>query len=196
MEERYHWHTCGQSESGRQAGPVSQDQVCQCKQHIQFCGLLQQPSVSGFPVLESALDHSENVLDFCSDRGLLTFTALDLRLGTSGIVLGLRRAAVDFMPDFLAAFVPNQGLLPLFGAKVTTAAVNRIFLTMQQLRRHRYIMDIRAGDFQGMYQPGILVRANVRFIPEVPGVSLFRCMGLRVTLPFRVLRTRRRRNQG
>ena len=119
MEKR-HCLNCVETDSGCQARPVSQDQICQSKHHIQFCGLFQQPSVSGFPVLESALDYSENVLDFCSDRGFLTLPALNLRLGTRGIVLGLRRAAVDFVMNFLAVLIAKYSVFPLFGAKVTT----------------------------------------------------------------------------
>ena len=64
---------CGQSKSSRQAGSVSQDQICQRKHKIQFGGLLMQTSVSSLPVMEPALDHSEDVLDFGSDGGLFPF---------------------------------------------------------------------------------------------------------------------------
>ena len=75
--------------------------------------------------------------------------------------------------NFLAVFVPKYSIFPLFGTKVTTVAMNRRFLTAQQLCRHRYIMDIRGGDFQGVHQPSILVHTNVGRIAEVPGVPLF-----------------------
>ena len=88
-----------QAGSGRQARPDSQNQVCQGKHHIQFCGLFSQASVSGFPVSESALDYSEYMLDFCSDRGLFPLTALDLSPGTCGRVFRPGRTAVDFAED-------------------------------------------------------------------------------------------------
>ena len=84
----------GQSESSRQAGPVSQNQICQSKHHIQFGGLLLQTVVSCLPVSESALNYHENMLDFCSNRGLLPFTTLHLSLGTSGQNSLINSAAV------------------------------------------------------------------------------------------------------
>ena len=49
--------------------------------------------------------------------------------------------------NFFAVLVPKYSVFSLFGAKVTTVAMNCLFLTAQQLCRHRYIMDIRGGDF-------------------------------------------------
>lgn len=72
-----------QSKSSRQAGSVSQDQICQRKEEIQFCGLFMQSSVSCLSVKEPALDHSENMLNFGSDGGLFPLAALDLRFGAS-----------------------------------------------------------------------------------------------------------------
>ena len=74
---------CGQSKSSRQAGPVSQDQICQRKHKIQFGGLFMQTSVSSFPAMEPALDHSEDMLNLGSDGGLFPLAALDLPFGTS-----------------------------------------------------------------------------------------------------------------
>ena len=76
--------------------------------------------------------------------------------------------------NFLAVLVAKYSVFSLFGTKVTTVTMNRLFLPAQKLRCHRYIMDIRSGDFQRVYQPSILVHTNVGFIAEVPGVPLFR----------------------
>ena len=164
LETRYR-AASSQTESGRQARPDSQNQVCQGKHHIQFCGLFSQASVSGFPVPESALDYSEYMLDFCSDRGLFPFTALDLGPGTCGRVFRPGRTAVDFVADLPAALIPQHGL----------------FLAGKKLRRHGNIVDISGSDFQCVYQSGIPVHANMRLIAKVPGVPLLRGMGLRVS---------------
>ena len=156
------------SKSSRQAGPVSENQICQSKYHIQFCGLFSQPSVSGLPVSEPALDHSENVLDLCPDGGFFVLTA------------------VDFISDFPAIFVPQYGFFPLFSAKITAVAIDGCFLTAEQLCRHRYILNIRGGDFQGVYQSRVLVHADMGFISKVPVLPLLRRMCLRVALFLRI----------
>ena len=61
-------------------GPVSQHEICQGEQHIQFRCLLSQPSVSCFTVSELPLYNLENKSDLCSDRRFLVFPAFDLRL--------------------------------------------------------------------------------------------------------------------
>ena len=73
----------GESKSSCQAGPISQDQICQRKEEIQFGDLFMQSSDSSFPVMEPAFDHSEDMLNFGSDIGLFPLAALDLRFRTS-----------------------------------------------------------------------------------------------------------------
>ncbi len=113
------------------------------------------------------------MLDFCSDSGFFPLTALDLSPGTGGSVFCPGRTAIDFIPNLFAVVVPQYSLFPLLGAKVTAVAKDGFFLAAEQLRHHRYIMDICRSDFQGMYQPGVPVHADVRFIAEVLGISLF-----------------------
>jgi len=150
-----------QPESSCQAGPVSQDQVCQSKHHVQFSSLFLQTSVSCFPASEPALDHSENMLDFCSDGGFFPLTTLDLSLGTDVSVFCLGWTAIDFIPDLFAGVVSQYGRFPLLGAKVTAVAMDGFFLAAEQLRHHRYIMNVSGSDSQGMYQPSVLVYANM-----------------------------------
>ena len=82
--------------------------------------------------MESALDHSENVLNLGSDGGLFPFTALDLRFGTDGRVFGLRRPAIDFIPDFFAVLISQYGIFPLFGPEIPTVAMDGLFLPSEQ----------------------------------------------------------------
>lgn len=65
-----------QPKSDCQTRSVSQNQICQCKQHIQFCGLLLQASVSCLSVSKQTLYNAKNVLYFCSDGRLLMLSAL------------------------------------------------------------------------------------------------------------------------
>ena len=58
----------GRINSGCQAGPVSQDQVRQSEQHIQFSGLLPQATVPCLSVSEPTLDHREYVFHFRANR--------------------------------------------------------------------------------------------------------------------------------
>ena len=55
------------TDSSCQAGSVSQNQICQCKHHIQFCRLFSQPSVSRLSVSKLTFDDSKNVFYFCPD---------------------------------------------------------------------------------------------------------------------------------
>ena len=58
----------GRINSGCQAGPVSQDQVRQSEQHIQFSGLLPQAPVPCLSVSEPTLDHRKYVFHFSANR--------------------------------------------------------------------------------------------------------------------------------
>lgn len=57
----------GRTNSGCQAGPVSQDQVRQSEQHIQFSGLLPQASVPCLSVSEPTLDDRKYVFHFSAN---------------------------------------------------------------------------------------------------------------------------------
>ena len=58
----------GHTNSGCQAGPVSQDQVRQSEQHIQFSGLLPQAPVPCLSVSEPTLDNRKYVFHFSANR--------------------------------------------------------------------------------------------------------------------------------
>ena len=58
----------GRINSGCQAGPVSQDQVRQSEQHIQFSGLLPQAPVPCLSVSEPTLDDRKYVFHFSANR--------------------------------------------------------------------------------------------------------------------------------
>ena len=58
----------GRINSDCQAGPVSQDQVRQSEQHIQFSGLLPQAPVPCLSVSEPTLDDRKYVFHFSANR--------------------------------------------------------------------------------------------------------------------------------
>ena len=65
-----------QTESDCQAGPVSQDQICQRKHDVEFCFLFLKPSVSGFLEFEQTLYNAENMFDFGTHGRLCVFPFL------------------------------------------------------------------------------------------------------------------------
>ena len=86
------------------------------------------------------------MLDFCSDRGFFSLTALDLSPGTGGRLFRLRRAAIDFIADLLAALIPQYSIFPFLSSKIAAVAMNRFFLPGKQLRCHGHIVDIGSSD--------------------------------------------------
>lgn len=58
---------CAHTESDCQAVPVSQNQICERKHHIQFCCLFSQTSVSRLSVPKQTLDYTEDMLYLGSD---------------------------------------------------------------------------------------------------------------------------------
>jgi len=55
------FHFKQRTESSRQAGPVSQNQIRRREHHTEFGGLFSQASVSGLLKFQTALHHAEDV---------------------------------------------------------------------------------------------------------------------------------------
>ena len=117
------------TDSSRQAGPVSQNKICQCKQHIHFGYLFLQSSISRLSESQLLLHNSKDMLHFGSYRRFLVFPALNLGFGTGGIVFGLAGTAIDFVSDALASFVLFQGFRPLLSAKIATVSIDPLLFT-------------------------------------------------------------------
>ena len=107
-----------------QAKPVSQNQVCKRKHHIQFCNLFWQASVSCFSEPKLEFDDGENMLNFCANGGFGALIAFDLALGTGGIVLALTGTLVNEVLDAFAAVVLFLGLKALVRAQIAAVAVD------------------------------------------------------------------------
>ena len=74
----------GQTKSDCQAGPVSQDQICQRKHDVEFCFLFLKPSVSSLPEFKKSLYNTENMFYLGPYRGLCVFPLLCLVLTAFG----------------------------------------------------------------------------------------------------------------
>ena len=178
----------GATRSDCQAGPVSQNEVCQSKQHIQFCRLFSQTSVSGLSISESTLYYRKDMFDFCPDGCLFVFPTLDLRFGSGRLVFALRWPAVDFVFDLFPCSIPGNGVLSLLRAQVRTVTINSFLFAGQQLRRHRDIMGVGSGHLNGVRQSAVLVHTDVGLVAEVPGIPFLDRMGVRVPLFLLVFR--------
>ena len=75
-----HFYRRGQTESSRQAGPVSQNQIRQREHDVEFCLLFSQPSVSGLFVFQLSLYHHEDVFYLDPNGCLLMFALANLIL--------------------------------------------------------------------------------------------------------------------
>lgn len=130
------------TESDRQAGPVSQNQIRKCEQNIQFCGLFSQTSVSCCSETQLLLYNSKNMFNSSADGRFLAFSTSYLGLGTSGVVFTLRRSAVNFVADSLSCFIIGNGLWAFLSTKITAVTMDSIFFAGQQFSCDCHIMNI------------------------------------------------------
>ena len=183
-----HFYRRGQTESSRQAGPVSQNQIRQREHDIEFCLLFSKPSVSGFLVFDLTLHNSENVFHLRPDRRFLTFPALDLTLGTIRLVFALRRPAIDYVLDSFLGGIRDDGIVSFLCSKIPAVAVYSFLFTMQEFRRHAYVMNICCGGLHGMHDAALPIYTNMGFIAKVPVLALLRLTGIRIPLLLLVFR--------
>ena len=93
---RHSISACSRTDLSRQAGsPVSQNQIRQREQDIQFGNLFSQTSVPGFPVSKLALYYPKDMLYLGPYGRFLLFAAFDLPAGTIVCVFTLRGPPVD-----------------------------------------------------------------------------------------------------
>ena len=132
------------TESSRQAGPVSQDQICQRKHDVELCFLFLKPSVSRLLEFEKSLHDTENMFYLGPYRGLCVFPLFGLVLTAFAELAHLAWAAVDLIPDLLAGFVAYFGIFTLLSAKVSTVSVESFFLSVHEFRSHGCICSAKA----------------------------------------------------
>lgn len=179
------------SELDRQARPVSQIQIRQCEHHVQFCSLLSQTSVSCLSVPEDTFYHAEYVFHFGPNRRFCVFFFLSCVVAAFAELLNLGRSSVDLVLNLFAVFVAYYSILAIRCAKITAVTIHCFLFTGEQLRCLCDIVYIRPCYFERMYQPGIFINTNVRFIAKMLRISLFNLMGIRIPLLLHVFCRRR-----
>ena len=162
--------------------------------HIQFGCPFSQPSVPRFSVSQLLFYDSEDMLDFRSDRWFFMFSALDLCLGSLGILPVPGWSAVDVILDFPAVFVSDDCIITLFRADIAAVATCGFLFAMQQFGGYIHIMLVYRCDFHRMHRSRILVYTHMSLVSKVPRIPLFHEMCVRIPLFFLVFRGWRRRN--
>ena len=97
-------------------------------------------------------------------------------------LLDLTRTTVNLVTNLLSLAVSDNRIFPLFSANVAAVTVYGFFLSMQQLRGHAHVMDICRRCLYGMHKTAFSINTDVRLVAEVPGVALFRLVGVRIAL--------------
>ena len=173
-----------QTKSDCQAGPVSQDQICQRKHDVEFCFLFLKPSVSRLLESEKSLHNTENMFYLGSYRGLCVFPLLGLVLTAFAELAHLAGATVDLIPNLLAGFVSYFGIFSLLCAEVPAVSIECIFLSVHEFGCHGHIGYIGCRRLDSVYNTAVPVHTNMCLISEMPGVAFLRLMGVGITLLF------------
>ena len=116
-----------QTKSDCQAGPVSQDQICQRKHDVEFCFLFLKPSVSRLLEFEKSLHNTENMFYLGPYRGLCVFPLLGLVLTAFAELAHLAGATVNLIPNLLAGFVAYFSVFAFLSAQVSAVSVEGFF---------------------------------------------------------------------
>lgn len=93
---------------GGQTKSASQDQVCQGKHHVEFCGLLSQSSVASLAKPELLFYLSKNMFHFGAYGRYLVLSTFDLSLRSVGVISACTRSAIEFIPDSLSRHIPLE----------------------------------------------------------------------------------------
>ena len=102
--------------------------------------------------------------------------------------LHLRGAPIDFVFDFLTFFVAYNGIRALCRSKIATVPVYGFFFSCKQFCRFTYITNICCRHVYRMNDSTVLVHPDMRFVPEMPVVSLLCLVCIRVALFLFILR--------
>ena len=122
------------------------------------------------------------------------FSFLGLVLAAFAQLLNLTRTTVDLVTNLLSLVVSDDCIFPLFSADIAAVAVYGFFFAMQQLRRHAHVVDVCASCIDRMNKTAVPVYADMRLVAEVPGVSFFRLVGVRIAFLVLVFCGGRRRD--
>ena len=118
------------------------------------------------------------MLYFCPDGRFRPFRFLCCVLPAFAQFLHLRWTTIDLVLDFPASFVSDYGIFALTCAEITAVSIDCFFLSRQQFRHFRNVVDICRCGFHCVNQSAVLVHADMCFVPKVPGVALLDLMGM------------------
>lgn len=111
-------------------------------------------------------------------------------------LLHLRRTTIDLVLDFPACFISDYGIFTLACAEITAVTIDCFFLSRQQFRYFRNVVDIGRCGFHCVNHSAVLVHADMCLVPKVPGVTLLDLMGIRILFLLLILGRRWGRNDG
>ena len=79
---------------------------------------------------------------------------------------------VNFVLDFLSLFIAHNSVRTFGSSKVAAVPIYRLFIPCEQFERFAYITDICCRHIYSMNYSTVLVHPDMRFVPEMPVVSL------------------------
>ena len=124
------------------------------------------------------------------------FSALDLRLGAGGTFFACAGPAIEFVTVRLSCSVLFLCFRPLVGARITAVSVDYFFFAGQHIGGDDNIMYVGSSHLYRMDQTALAVRTNVGLVAEMPCVSLFCRVSLRLPLLVPILGGGGRFNKG
>ncbi len=110
------------------------------------------------------------------------FSPFELPLRTSRFLGNLRGATIDLIANPFSVCILFYSVLTLFCPKIAAISIDNGFLACQQFRGHGDIVLIGSSHFYSVDNTAVLVHTNMSLIAEMPCVSLFHLMCIRVTL--------------
>src|SRR5262250_3097134 len=144
--------------------------------------VLRQAAVADLGELEYALDHADRMLDPDAHAGLPPIRRAQL---------WRRRTAMNEVAGVGCAYAEHGRL-----SRIRRVAPHAAFVAMQQPRQDVTVVGVGRRDFHGVDELALAVDAEVALHPEVPLLALLRLMHLRIPAAGRVLRRRRRTDDG
>ncbi len=131
----------------------------------------------------------KGVLNLGPNAGLEMLDPLQYRAQRATLV---HRPAFGWAYGNIPVRLDVLGLLSFGDILVASVSIHISFFYVDQSTGQRDIVDVRIRTHDGMHQARVSIHAHVRLHGEVPMVSLFRLVYLRVTLAALVLGRARR----
>ena len=154
-------------------------QVAERCQQMQPVIVLCKAAIADLAITEDLFNVPEGMLHFGTNTG---FDFLGFQLVSIQLLPGARSFGNE-PGDVFAVLM----LIPLLNAKVTGIAEDSLFFTVQQLVGGYDVMNVGSGGINAMNQAQSVVDTNMHLHAEVPFVTLFSLVHLRVAFASLVL---------